>query len=410
MTIIAIALLALRLPAAAQGASTVPVTSVSPPPALRLLSPQDLPDFSETFKSKKDLAKAAAKTLDYFEKYSGPKYVKIADRDYGPGQLADTLKELVKIAKSSTTPEQFNERIRETFDVFQSVGLDGAGRVVFSSYYQPLLQASRVKTPKFPFPLYKRPTDMVEVDLAAFGHKSSGVDVLIGRVGKDKRVVPYFTRGEIDVRKALANKKLEVAWLKDKFEALDIHIQGSGILKFPDGKEMLAKFAATNAHGYSSVGMALVKAGIMTKEEINRDKLKQYLRDHPEGADWILSSNPRYTFFDVVPLPADGEPFGTTQQSLVPSRSVACDPAVIPLGALMFFTTTSPQADKDGKLLGQFPNSRFAVCMDTGGAIKGPGRIDIYVGHGKQAAAMAPLQWNDGKLYVLVKKIPPRDR
>lgn len=398
--------LLLALPLFAQNPSTGTVT-VSTTPALRLVAPADYPDFAETFKSKKDLIKAAQKALVSFKEYKGPKYVRIADRDYGPGLLADSLEEIVRLSKTTMTAEAFNAAIRENFDVFQSVGLDGAGRVVFSSYYQPQLSASRKKTETHKFPLYRRPADMVEVDLAALG---KGSDVVIGRVDKDKRVVPYFTRSDIDVRKQLAGKGLEIAWLKDKFDALDIHIQGSGILKFPDGKEMLAKFAATNAQPFQAVGLTLVKAGVFAKDEINREKLRQYLKEHPEGADWILASNPRYTFFDLVSLPGDGEPFGALQQSLVPSRSIACDPAAIPLGAVTFFTTVSPQTDKDGKLLGQFPNSRFAVCMDTGGAIKSPGRIDIYVGHGKQAAAMAPLQWNDGKLWVLIKKVPPRER
>ena len=173
---------------------------------------------------------------------------------------------------------------------------------------------------------------------------------------------------------------------------------------------MLAKYAGTNAHAYNSVGLLLVRAGLFTKDEINRDKLRDYLHAHPEAEDWILASNPRYTFFELAPLPADGEPFGTVNQSLVPARSIAIDPAVIPLGALAYFTTTSPQADKQGKLLGQFPNARFALCLDTGGAIKGPGRVDIYAGHGPQAATTARNQWNDGKLYILLKKIPPRDR
>jgi membrane-bound lytic murein transglycosylase A len=402
-------LLALCALAAVVSAQPGVSTSTIQVPALRLVAETDLPDFNETFKTKKDLIKAANKGLAYFEGYTGPKFIRVADRDYGVGQLQASLLELIKIAKTSTTPEGFNALIRETFDVFQSVGNDGKGTVVFSSYYQPLLAASRKKAAPYLYPLYKRPADMLVVDLAAFG-KSNGADALIGRVGKDKRVVPYFTRDEIDSHKALAGKGLEVAWLKDKFDVLDIHIQGSGILKFPDGKEMLAKFAATNAQPFNSVGQMLIKAGTFTKEEINRDKIRQYFKDHPEGADWILSANPRFTFFDLVALPADGEPFGGTNQSLVPSRSVACDPAVMPLGALLFFTTVSPQADKDGKVLGKFPNARFAVCLDTGGAIKGPGRIDIYVGHGKQATAMAPLQWDDGKLYLLVKKVPPRDR
>ena len=97
-------------------------------------------------------------------------------------------------------------------------------------------------------------------------------------------------------------------------------------------------------------------------------------------------------------------------ESLVPARSIAIDPAVIPLGALAWFSTVSPQADKDGRLLGQFANSRFALGMDTGGAIKGPGRVDIYAGHGKQATTTARNQWNEGKLYIMVKKVPQRER
>jgi membrane-bound lytic murein transglycosylase A len=95
---------------------------------------------------------------------------------------------------------------------------------------------------------------------------------------------------------------------------------------------------------------------------------------------------------------------------LVPARAIAIDPAVVPLGALTFFTTTSPQADKTGRLLGQFPTARFAFGLDTGGAIKGPGRVDIYAGHGPQAEATARGQWAEGKLFILVKKLPARDR
>lgn len=401
-------LLALSLAAPSFAQPNVSTTTAQGP-ALRLLSENEYPDFAETFKNKKDLIKAADKGLAYLENYSGGRYVRVGDREYGPAMLADSLKEIVKLAKSSMTAEDFNARIRESFDVFQSVGSDGQGKVVFSSYYQPVVQASRKRTAKYDVPIYKRPSDMVEVDLGAFGQKGGG-DALIGRVGKDKRVVPYFTRDQIDVHKALAGKGLELAWLKDKFEALDLHIQGSGIVKFTDGKEMLAKFAGTNARVFNAVGLTLIKAGVFTKEEINREKLRQYLREHPESVDWILSSNPRYTFFTLAPLPPDGEPVGAAEQSLVPSRSIAIDPAYVPLGALTFFATTSPQVDKQGRLLGQFPNARFAVALDTGGAIKGPGRVDIYVGHGKQADVMAPLQWADGKLYVLVKKVPLRER
>lgn len=376
-------------------------------PALKLVPPDQLPVFEDSFKSRAGLVKAARNTLRYLEKVrkdNPTKLFVIGDKSYGVQALIDSAEALIEVTKST---EALNERVRAAFDVYQSVGSDGQGKVVFSSYYQPMLEASLKPSATYKHPIYKRPSDMVDVDLGAFG---KGAEVLIGRVGKDKRVVPYFSRGEIDVKKALAGKGLELAWLKDRFDILDLHIQGSGILKLPSGKELLAGYAATNARPYNSVGLTLVKAGVFTREEITHDKLRQYLRDNPHAEQWILSQNPRYTFFELKPLPADGEPYGTIMEPLTPSRSIAVDAALIPLGVVTWFTTTSPQVDREGRLLGLFPNSRFAMAMDTGGAIKTPGRVDIYVGHGKQAAVTARNQWAEGKLYVLVKKLPPRER
>jgi membrane-bound lytic murein transglycosylase A len=415
MTPLLILLLALTFPVLAQPPSTGTFDAGTMPaaPALRLLSEAELPRFEDSFKSKVNLIKAARKTLRYLqktEKENHTKAIRLGERSYGPAALTDSLKEFLAIVESAKSPDELDSRVRSAFDVYQSLGSDGQGKVVFSSYYQPVLEASLKKSERFIHPIYRKPPDLIEADLSLFDKKYPADTPLIGRVDKDKRLVPYFSRGEIDIKKALAGKGHEIAWFQNRFDVLDLHIQGSGILKLPSGKEVLARYAATNARPYNSVGLTLVKAGVFSREEITHDKLRQYLRDNPQAENWILSHNPRYTFFEVVPLPNDGEPFGTINESLAPSRSIAIDPAVIPLGALAFFTTISPQADKDGRFLGQFPTSRFALCMDTGGAIKTPGRVDIYVGHGKQAATTARSQWSDGKLYILVKKLEPRQR
>ncbi len=396
-------------PAAAQ---PPPVTASTPTftgPALKLAAEADYPRFEESFRSKTGLIKAARKAVKYLETLPPTKTIRVADRDYGPAQFIDTAKAVIELAQKTKTADEFDAKVRENFDVFQSAGLDGTGRVVFSSYYQPLLRASLKKTEAYPYPLYRRPPDMVEVDLVAFG-KANGETSVLGRVTKDGKVVPYYTRADIDRRRALAGKGLEIAWLKDRFDALDLHIQGSAILKFPSGKELLAKYAATNSQGYNSVGLTLVKAGVFARDEITHDKLRSYLHKNPDAESWILASNPRYVFFELAPLPEDGEPFGAAEQSLVPARAIAVDPAFMPLGGLYFFSTTSPQTDKDGRLLGTSDNTRFAFGLDTGGAIKSPGRVDIYAGHGLQAAATARGQWADGKLYLLIKKLPPRER
>lgn len=415
MTTLLAVILAAALGASAQPPSTTTAAGISSTtyagPALKPVAPADLPRFEESFKGRAGLIRAAKKAIKYLESLPQNKTLHIADRDYGPAALIDSAKTMIVLAQESKTSDELDRRVRETFDVYQSAGLDGQGRVVFSSYYQPYLRASLKKAPGYPYPIYKRPSDMVEIDLAAFDRKMANGDPLVlGRVGKDKRVTPYFSREEIDRRKALAGKGLEVAWLKDRFDALDLHIQGSGILKLTSGKEVLAKYAATNSASYNSVGLVLVKAGVFTRDEITHDKLRDYLRKNPDAESWILAQNPRYTFFDLAPLPEDGEPFGAAQQSLIPARAIAIDTAVVPLGALTFFTTTSPQADKEGRLLGMFPSARFAFGLDTGGAIKGPGRVDIYAGHGSQAATTARGQWADGRLYVLVKKLPARER
>jgi membrane-bound lytic murein transglycosylase A len=389
-------------------AAAAPAPAVAAPP-LRLLGESELPTFADTFSSKANLIKAAKKTLAYLKTAPAARYARIAGRDYGPAILADSIAELLEVIAKAKTPAELDAMIKERFDVYQSIGSDGQGKVIFSSYYQPVLPASLKKTAKYRFPIYKKPADMVSVELPQFDRKF-GEEELVGRVTKDKRVVPYFTREDIDLRKSLAGKGHELAWLQSRFDVLDMHIQGSGILKLPTGKEVLAKFAATNSHPYTSVGLALLKTGAMSREEMTHEKLREYFKNHPEAENWIIARNPRYTFFQLSALPPDGVPMGTIQQSLAPSRSIAIDPAIIPLGALAYFSTVSPQADKEGRLLGQFHNSRFALCMDTGGAIKGPGRVDIYVGHGPQAATTARNQWNEGKLYILVKKVPERER
>jgi membrane-bound lytic murein transglycosylase A len=395
--------------ASAQPPAVASSTAAAAGSALKLVAEADYPRFEESIKSKAGLIKAARKAIKYLETLPATKTIHVADRDYGPALLIDTAKSIIELAQKAKTADEFDVKVREDFDVFQSSGLDGAGRIVFSSYYQPMLKASLKKTQDYPYPLYRRPKDMVEVDLVAFG-KANGEASVLGRATKDGKIVPYYTREEIDRRKALAGKGLEIAWLKDRFDALDLHIQGSAILKLPNGKEVLAKYAGNNSRGYNSVGLTLVKMGVFTRDEITHDKLREYLHKNPDAESWILAANPRYVFFELAPLPEDGEPFGATEQSLVPARAIAVDPAFMPLGGLYFFSTTSPQTDKDGRLLGMSANTRFAFGLDTGGAIKSPGRVDIYAGHGPQAAATARGQWADGKLYLLVKKLPPRER
>lgn len=390
-------------PAPKRLSKEVPSTKLS----LKKLSPGQYPVFKDDFADKEGLIRAAKKTLDYLKKKDPDRTFRVGGREYRFETLSRTARELIHVVKLTETGEDLDELIRERFDVFKSVGSDGKGRVVFSSYYQPVLKASLKKTGKYRFPIYKRPDDMVEANLGVFDKKLRGKNI-VGRIGDEGKLIPYLSRRQIDMEGAFTGKGWEIAWFKDKFDVFDLHIQGSGLIQLPDGRERLAKFAATNALKYKSVALTLVRRGIYKKKDLNHDKVRRYFNTHPEEQDEFLAYNPRYTFFEIVELPEGGEPFGTIQETLSPYRSIAIDPKVIPLGAVAYFTTTSPRAKKNGEYLGKWENSRLAMAMDTGGAIKGPARVDIYVGHGPQATTVARNQWAPGELFFLLIKDVPR--
>ncbi|TPW20429.1 MAG: membrane-bound lytic murein transglycosylase A [Elusimicrobia bacterium] len=384
-----------------------PPPAPPPPPAFELVLPQDWPVLADDLEPE-SLERAADKSLAYLAG-SEDKLWSLGPAQVGTRALVETLEALVAARKESPDAATLTARLKADFDLWRVRGSTTGGGAFYSSYYQPTLAASRKKTEEYRFPLYKRPADLVEVELSTFDPKWKS-DRLYGRVDKSGAFVPYFSRRDIDVRGELGGKDLELVWLKDSFDRLNIHIQGSGLLKFPDGTMAMARFAGTNGRPYNSVGLSVIGSGAMTREALNSATLKQYLIDHPEGEAWIVSRNPRYTFFEMVDLPEDGEPNGTIGQALTAGRSIAIDVSAVPLGAACYVAVTLPQADFEGRLLGRSPVRRLMLAQDTGGAIKGPGRVDFYMGHGPEAATLAHRVWDAGELYVLLKKTPPRTR
>ena len=171
---------------------------------------------------------------------------------------------------------------------------------------------------------------------------------------------------------------------------------------------MRAKFAATNAREFKGPVSTMLDLGLISRENLTHEKAKQYLAEHPELEPAILSTNKRYTFFDVVAIsdPENG-PDGTIGRPLTAGHSIAVDPQYIPLGAVAYMEAPLPATDADGSLLGLCPQARFVMCQDTGGAIKTPGRADFYAGTGDTAKALAVNLLEPGKLYLLILKFPP---
>jgi membrane-bound lytic murein transglycosylase A len=376
---------------AAEAVSIIPV-----PPSLA-------PSFTD-IDDKQPLMKAAALNLQYFASMKTPGIAySFGARKITAEALAASTSEFMRILSGAKDQNELDRRLRESFDIFQLAGRDSTGTVVFSSYYEPTMDASPVRTPEYPYPLYARPGDLVSVNLENFSDKFKG-EKLSGRL-RQNELVPYMAREEIDFEGGLEGRGLELAWLKNRIDVMDLHIEGSGRLRFPDGRRMKAGFAATNSLKFKGWLTALVELKYLPREGLSDEKGRQFLLEHPEKEREVLTQNKRYTFFKLDELtdPTVG-PNGTYGLPLVGWRSIAIDNALVPMGALAFMSVETPDVDESGVLLGRKLNTRFVFCQDTGGAIKGPGRVDFFAGNGPKAYTFAFKLWDPGVLYLLVLK------
>jgi membrane-bound lytic murein transglycosylase A len=382
-----------------------PAVPVKPPEARAIIkvAPENYPSFADA-DSMKSLRKAAELNLKYARKL-GPSALSydFAGRKVGKAELEASSAEFLELLDRAKTPEELDALVRKKFDVYRLAGRDSTGTVVFSSYYEPTLEASPVRTEQYRYPIYARPPDMIGVDLERFNEKFKG-EKLTGRL-EGGSLVPYLDRDAIDFRGALDGKGLELAWFTNRADIMDLHIEGSGRLQYPDGKQVKALFAATNSLKFKGWLTALVESGALSREGLSHEKGREYIKNNPEKEREIMTANRRYTFFRLKDItdPEEG-PDGTYGLPLVGWRSVAVDNNLVPMGTLAFMRATVPDVTDDGEMKGKKEDARFVFCQDTGGAIKGPGRIDFFSGNGKKARAFAFKLWDTGTLHLLVLK------
>lgn len=353
------------------------------------------------------LLKVALLNRKYFEGLKGEiSPYDFAGRKVTAKELAASTEEFIDILRSSPTAADLDRLVKEKFDIYQMAGQDSTGTVVFSSYYEPTIEASLKKSEEYKYPIFARPPDLFYVDLGRFNPKFKG-EKITGMI-EGGELVPYLDRDLIDFQGALDGKGLELAWFRDRADVMDLHIEGSGRLQLPDGGQIKALFAATNSLKFKGWLTALIEAGALPRKGISHEKGKQYLLDHPEQVREVLTKNPRYTFFRLQEItdPEEG-PNGTYGLPLVGWRSVAMDNNLVPMGALAFMRTEIPDVDDEGTMNGFKQDSRFVFVQDTGGAIKGPGRVDFFAGNGKKSHSFAFKLWNRGQMYLLVLKEPP---
>jgi len=282
---------------------------------------------------------AVARTLPVYEKRA-----QIRERD---GALR-----LLRILEASDDPVERRAWIDRDFVVRRV-----RAPVLLTAYYEPELEARHRRDARFRSPLYGRPPDLVDG-------------------------TPYATRGEI-YGGALAGRGLEIAWLADPIDLFFLQVQGSGRLRFEDGRRIGAHFAGTNGRPYTSVGRVMIERGLLTRDAASAADIRRVLAAMPEAERRaLLATNERYVFFELADRPVRG----SLGVPLTPGRSVATDPALVPAGTLAYLETPTYR--------------RFVVAQDTGAAITGA-RCDLFLGAGEQAGAVAGRTREHGWLYVL---------
>jgi membrane-bound lytic murein transglycosylase A len=373
-----------------------PPSAVKPVPLVRLPADQH-PLFTDDM-DLASLEKAIEKSLQYYGRAAGNGPRPMDDTVVTVRELRESLIALREILRRDEPDEMKQARIRETFDVYQSTGLDGKNTILFTGYFEPIMDGSPKKTAKYQYPIYKTPNDAVVVNLSKFNDKYQW-EQLIGRV-KNGELIPYYTRSEIEDLGLLAGRNLEIAWVEDRIALFFLHTQGSGKIRLPNGKLLQIGYALKNGRPFQSLGRFLMDTGKISPQDISYQAIKRYLKEHPEDLSEILGHNESFIFFREV---KEG-PVGSLGEILTAGRSIATDAAVFPKGALAFIRMRKPILDRDGNVESWIPFSRFVVSQDAGGMIKGAGRVDLFCGSGDEAEMLAGSLKERGELYFLVKK------
>ena len=262
---------------------------------------------------------------------------------------------------------------------------------LFTGYYEPEAPGSRSPSPEYKVPIYRKPSDLVAFDDAAGIRYGRRVD------GKPS---PFPARGDIESG-ALAGRGLEIVWLKEWADAFFIHIQGSGRIRLPDGSLVRLAYAAKNGQPYTGIGGLLVERGVFTREQMSMQATRAWMAQHPGAARELMWENKSFIFFREVEIsdPALGPP-GAQKVALTPLRSLAVDRSLWMFGTPVWLETTTPSGSK-GELQ---PFKHLMIAQDTGTAIRGHVRGDVFWGAGEHAAMTAGHMKSPGRMTVLLPK------
>ncbi|MBW4666203.1 MAG: murein transglycosylase A [Cyanomargarita calcarea GSE-NOS-MK-12-04C] len=330
---------------------------------------------------KENLLKAIDNSLSYLKtKEATEAYQNYVISEITQARVEKSLKRFRELVVNSKKASDLQAAVNKEFVFYKSTGSDNKGSILFTGYYKPIYLASRVPTPEYRYPIYRLPDDF------------------------QSWTKPHPTRLELEGEDALQSSKgklrgLELFWLRSRMDAFLAQVQGSAVLQFTDKTQTSINYAGNTEHDYVSLGKELIKDGKLSQSGITLQKVIDYLEKNPESQNVYLPRNPRFIFFkDTKNAPA----IGSLNVAVTPERSIATDKSLMPPGALALIRAPFPFVNQ-GKIEQRLV-SRYVLDQDTGGAIKSPGRVDYYLGVGKEAGERAGAIVNKGELYYFLLK------
>ncbi|MGD9733349.1 MAG: murein transglycosylase A [Desulfamplus sp.] len=392
-------------------------------PLHKLTSESDYPDFSRDIHGKTGLKRALQQSIIYYNRVPKSKKFYFGDDKYNAAFMRLSAKKFLDFLSRSPSNEAIRNFIHKNYNVYTTVrrespdsqiNSNGSARyiadgsqsseidlsVLFTGYYEPSLKGSLIKEGEYIYPIYSKPSNLIEVPRGGFSGKYRGTPASGARRNEINELVPYYTRAEIDAMPDFERYAKPIAWVDNKIDRFFLEIQGSGRIELKDGTTIKVQYSSKNGRPYRAIGKYLVDRGEMAKEDVTMQSLRKWLDEHPSRVDEVLNHNLSFVFFRK----GKGGPVGCLGVEVTRMRSIATDTGLFPKGALCFMDTTIPTWEsREGDV--QWQNyAAFVLNQDTGGAIRGSGRADYFYGHGRYAELAAGNMKQMGRLYFLVLK------
>ncbi len=353
---------------------------------VKIEDPAMLPDFKRACGNLYMLTNAIDNSLNYMAKPSSENFFPINGISHQ--DVVESLRAFRELIHSGKDPYELDKLIKENFDVYMSVGCDMKGTVLFTGYYTPIFDGSLERTERFKYPLYSMPDGLVKDELGQ----------TLGIKTADGSLTECPPRGQIEGSGIVEGK--ELIWLEDPFEVYIAHVQGSAKIRVRDGSLVTVGYAATNGYEYESITKDLSQNAEIPLDKMSLSAMIDYFSKNKSEVDRYVNSNPRFVFFRI----SEGNPHGSINEPVIPLRTIATDKSIFPRAALTFIDTELPRNVGDDVVI--YPYKGFFLDQDTGGAIRAPGRCDIYMGEGDEAGLVAGKTYEEGKLYYLIRKQP----